>query len=876
MIFMKRHLFTLCLLCAAVSSVLSQNTSYTTQRTGTNPPEIDGKLEDAVWAEVAWGDSFTQRQPYDGKPPTFKTQFKILYDDINIYVGIRAFDDNPLTIVKRLTRRDESDGDIVEVTFDSYFDKLTGFQFTVNAAGVKSDAILTNDNNNDFTWDPIWFVKTNVDSLGWTAEMKIPLNQLRFSSKPEQTWGLQVFRLLYAKQEVSIWKYIPKEASGWVSLFGELNGIRNLVPKREIEVVPYTVVQSDRFEKEEGNPFADGSKNTLSAGVDGKIGITNDFTLNYTINPDFGQVEADPSEVNLSAFESYFEEKRPFFIEGKNIFDFKPTNGDGGNSSDNLFYSRRIGRIPHHSPDLSDNEYASVPDHTDILGAFKLSGKTRNGFSAGLLETFTQKEVAKIDLEGVERKEAVEPFTNYAAGSLQKDFKKGNTVIGGMFTATNRSITDSVLDFLPASAYTGGINFIQNWDNKAYAFRFNGIFSLVKGSEKAMLDLQESSTHYFQRPDRDYVPVDSSLKRLVGHGGTLEFAKNGKGHLRYMAWVTWRSPGLELNDIGYLRESDVVQQVFWAGYRIWEPFSIFRSMNFNFNQWSAFNFGGENLYKGGNMNANINFKNFWFFGTGINRDGKSLSMGDLWGGPGLRYEGGWNWWISVNTDYRKKLQFYANSSFYWGDVQSQTYKNYNAGFTYKPTNALSFSVSPFYSYGNTQTQHVTNEDVGDETRYIMASMLSESFGASVRVNLSLSPEISIQYYGQPFIFSGKYTEFKNITVPRAEKLGERFHLYTADELTYDEVENTYSVDENADGASELSFDNPNFNFFQFRSNFVARWEYLPGSSIYLVWSQGRTGDDENGNFRFAKNMDQLFAVHPQNIFLVKVSFRISV
>jgi hypothetical protein len=871
-----RHLLLLCLYFVAIVTGYSQNTYYTTKRIEIKPPEIDGRLNDTVWTKVEWGNNFTQRQPHDGKPPTFQTEFKIVYDNNNIYVGIRAFDDDPTSIIKRLTRRDESDGDFVEITFDSYSDKLTGFQFTVNAAGVKSDAILTNDNSGDLTWDPIWYVKTAIDSLGWTAEMKIPLNQLRFSAKPEQIWGLQVLRLLYDKQEVSLWKYIPKEASGWVSMFGELKGIKDLVPKKEIEIIPYTVVKVDRFKKEEGNPFADGKDTKLSAGMDGKIGITNDFTLNYTINPDFGQVEADPSEVNLSVFESYFQEKRPFFIEGKNIFDFKPTNGDGPNSSDNLFYSRRIGRNPHYSPDLNENEYAKIPDQTNILGAFKLSGKTRNGLSAGLLETFTQKEVAKIDRENVRSKETVEPFTNYTAGSLQKDFNKGNTVIGAMLTATNRSITDTILNFLPTKAYTGGINFIQNWDNKAYTFRFNGLFSLVEGPEKAMLDLQESPTHYFQRPDRDNVHIDSSLRKLVGHGGTLEFAKNGKGHLRYIAWLTWRSPGLELNDMGYMRESDIVQQVFWAGYNIWEPFSIFRSMSFNFNQWSGYDFGGENIYKGGNTNININFKNFWYFGTGFNRDGQSLSVGDLWGGPALLYPGGWNWWSSVNTDYRKKLQLYANYSCYWGDKQSQSSSNYSGGFTYKPTNALSISVSPFYSEGKTKTQHVDNVEAGNDTRYIMASMLSKSFGASVRINLSLSPEISVQYYGQPFIFSGKYTEFKNITSARAIAEKDRFHLYTPAELSYNADDNVYSVDENSDGISEFSFDNPNFNFFQFRSNLVMRWEYLPGSSIYLVWSQGRTGDDQTGNFHFSRNMDDLFAVHPQNIFLVKVSFRISV
>lgn len=854
----------------------SQNTSYTTQRVTSKAPVIDGLLDDDTWTTVEWGTDFTQRQPYDGKPPTYQTAFKILYDDNNIYIGIRAFDKVPSSIVKRLARRDESDGDMVEVTLDTYNDKLTGFQFTVNAAGVKSDAIITNDNSPDLTWDPIWEAKTVIDSLGWTAEMKVPLNQLRFSKKAEQTWGLQVWRNIYRMQEQSIWKYIPRDASGWVSLFGELNGIRNLVPKREIEVVPYLVTKADRYQKVEGNPFASGRKNTMSAGVDGKIGITNDFTLNYTINPDFGQVEADPSQVNLSAYETFFAEKRPFFIEGKNIFDFKPTMGDGPNSSDNLFYSRRIGRSPHYSPDLKDNEYAKKPDQANILGAFKLSGKTRQGWSVGMLESFTRKETIEIDREGVRRNETAEPYTNYSAASLQRDINKGNTVIGTMFTATNRFITDTVLNFLPASAYTGGVNFVHNFHQKNYNFRFNGIFSMVKGSEKALTDIQESSVHYFQRPDTKGPKVDSSRTSLAGQGGTLEFSKTGGGHFRYIAWLTWRSLGLELNDMGYVRQADIIQQIFWAGYQIWEPFSIFRSLNIGTNQWSGFNFAGENLYKGGNINVNLNFKNFWYFGTGASRDGINLGTTDLWGGPALILPGGWNNWISVNTDYRKKIQFSANSSFYWGDLHSQYSSNFNVGVTYKPANAISISIEPGYSKGEVKLQHVDNVSFGNNTRYIMGSLAQESFGASIRLNLSLSPEISFQYYGQPFIFSGKYTSFKKITNPRADKFNDRFHSFTSGELTYNETNNSYSVDETKDGIAEYSFGNPDFNFFQFKSNLVMRWEYRPGSSVYLVWSQGRTGNDDNGNFQFSHNMNQLFQIHPQNIFLLKVSYRISI
>ncbi|MCK4465527.1 MAG: hypothetical protein KAU83_07435, partial [Bacteroidales bacterium] len=382
------------------------------------------------------------------------------------------------------------------------------------------------------------------------------------------------------------------DAPGWVHQFGELHGISGIKPKRQIEIAPYTVGNIERFEKEEGNPFATGKSSNLDIGVDGKIGITNNMILDFTVNPDFGQVEADPSQVNLTAYEIFFEEKRPFFIEGKNILSFPLMFGDGDLASENMFYSRRIGRRPQSYPNTQDGEYADIPINTSILGAAKFTGKTKNGLSIGILESITAKEKAEIDNEGIKRFETVEPLTNYSVSRVQKDFNKGNTILGGMFTTTNRKIENPDLNFLHTSAYSGGLDFTHQWKDRTYSFSLKTYFSQVKGSEEALIRTQSSSVRYFQRPDNDYVKFDSSRTSLSGYGGVLSAGKFANGHWRYAGFLSWKSPGLELNDLGFMTNADEILQIFWVGYRIWEPFSIFRNLNVNLNQWNTFDFGG--------------------------------------------------------------------------------------------------------------------------------------------------------------------------------------------------------------------------------------------------------------------------------------------
>ncbi len=372
--------------------------NYTAKKADALNITVDGNFNEAEWQTANWEDHFIQHEPVEGVSPYQQTEFAVLYDENNIYVAIKAIENSPDSISMRMTRRDETDGDLVGIAFDTYFDKRTAFFFIVSAAGVKSDWIMSNDGENeDKTWDPIWWVKSMRTNEGWNAEMRIPLTQLRFDEDNEQLWGVQVFRLIFRKQELSTWQPMKRETSGFVSQFGTMNGIKNIQPRKTADIMPYVVARTERFEKEPDNPFRDsGKKNKLDAGLDAKIGLTNYLTLDLTVNPDFGQVEADPSEVNLSTYETFFQEKRPFFIEGKNILTYKLMFGDGDLAYDGLFYSRRIGRRPHYSPDLNDNQYAGIPEFTKILGAAKITGKSKSGWSVGILESVTSSENAEI------------------------------------------------------------------------------------------------------------------------------------------------------------------------------------------------------------------------------------------------------------------------------------------------------------------------------------------------------------------------------------------------------------------------------------------------------------------------------------------------
>jgi len=873
-----KKIFIILLLLVTLSPVIFGQDPEKKQYTATQitiPPVINGILDDDVWKSGTWAGDFIQNQPYSGRPETQKTEFKILFDENNLYVAIKSFDTSPDSIVNRLTRRDETDGDLVGIIFDSFHDLRTGFLFGVSSSGVKYDQMFTNDNGNgDSSWDPNWWVKTAVTSEGWIAEMKIPFSQVRFEKSSGKVWGLDIARILYRKNETTFWQHIPRDAPGMVHLFGELKGLEHIKPRKIFDVTPYGVAATETFEKVPENPFqASGRLSKLNGGIDVKIGVTNNMTMDLTINPDFGQIEADPSVVNLSAYETFFSEKRPFFIEGNNITNFGIGIGDGGVGNDNLFYSRRIGRQPQRYPDLKDDWYADVPTRTNILGAAKLTGKNKDGLSVGIVEAMTAQTEAEIDTIGGREKTTVEPLTNYFIGRVQKDLNKGNTLIGGIFTSTNRIMNADVRDLLHKSAYSGGLDFTQYFKNKNWMFNINAAFSLVKGSKKAILNTQESSTHYFQRPDKNYALIDSNRTTLSGSGGRMQLMKQN-GHWNFLGAVLWKSPGFETNDLGYMRVTDQILGVLWAGYNAYEPKGFYKSFNINSDFFGITNFGGDPIGGGYEWNAHVSLKNFWEAWTGGNLNTSQLSTDMLRGGPTMKTPGSVNSRIGFNTDNRKKLVFtvFANGSKGFENDSHNFYTEVD--ITFKPSNFIVFTISPSFNKSFSDLQYVTQESFNGKDRYIFASIDQKTISTSFRVNLNLSPNLTLQYWGQPFVATGKYYDHKFITDPLANRYSDRFLAYNDNQKTFDT--DHYNIDEDVDGNTDYTIDNTDFNVKQFLSNLVVRWEYNPGSTVFLVWSQTRSYFTDSGQMDFFNNLGDLFNKGknvPHNVFLIKFSYR---
>jgi len=870
------------LLCVILIGVASQALArsenapppriYKTARVDGDRPVLDGRLDDAAWRRVDWSGDFVQHTPDNGAPPAAQSKFKLLYDDEALYFGFRLHDD-PTLARSMLARRDGFPGDWVEVNIDSYHDKRTAFSFTLSLSGARGDEFVSNDGNQwDGSWDPVWEGATHTDEEGWSAEMRIPLSQLRFDDAEEQVWGLQVQRRIYRQEERSTWQPIPRDIPGWVSNFGEIHGLRGLRPSRRVEIMPYTVARAESFEKIAGDPYRDGSSADADFGMDGKIGLSSDLTLDFTINPDFGQIEADPSQVNLTAFETYFSERRPFFIEGADILrlPLAPAITGGHFTRDQLFYSRRIGKQPAYAPDLADNEYAQVPENTSILGAAKLTGKTAGGLSIGILESVTALEKADVTGPGGETKTAVEPTTNYFVGRAMQDFRGGNTVVGAMMTAVNRDIADPHLEFLRRSAYAGGLDLQHYLHDRDYRVEARIFGSHLRGTAEAIDMVQTSSARYFQRPDNDHTDYDPTRTTLGGSAGSLLLTRTGNdSDLMFQTGAAFRSPGFEINDIGYMRRADEINQSTWVGYTKRNPFSIFNRWQLNGNQWLNWDWGGNFLSAAVNMNSSWEFKNRWGGYWGVSRTFDQTSNTELRGGPSMKLPGDTEASFNLWTDNSKDVRLSLGAWVYKGD---ESYVDvWNAWFSLlvRPSNALRVRINPSFTRRICDMQYVDTTSRGDEDRYLFGHLDQRTFSLTFRVDYCVTPELSIQYYGSPFVSSGRYGDFKRVTDPRAAAYADRFHAFGGSELAYDPGDAAYAVDENADGTTDYAFDDPDFNFRDFNSNLVVRWEYRPGSTLFLVWSQSRSAFLSDGDFDLRGDLDGLFGVQPHDVFLVK-------
>ena len=865
----------------AQDTIIPKKKYFTQRLSGTIT--LDGIPKEEAWNIVEWGGDFIQWMPDQGKSPSQQTNFKILYDDKFLYIGYQCHDLAPDSIVRRMGRRDVFPGDWIEINIDSYHDQRTAFSFTLSVSGVRSDEFVSENGNNwDASWNPIWFAKTHQDEKGWSGEVKIPLSQIRYGDDAEKVWGFQVTRRLFRKEERSTWQYIPQNSGVWVSGFGELHGLKDIPMHRQVEIAPYITAQAEKYKKEEGNPFAEGFDGKLSGGVDGKVAVTNDLILDFTVNPDFGQVEADPSQVRIDGFQNFFEERRPFFIESRNIFDYRLTGSEAGGDydADLLFYSRRVGSSPHGYPNTGNGEYVKMPLNTTILGAAKFSGKTKKGVSIGILESVTEREMATIDDHGQQRKEMVEPLTNYFVARVQKDIKSGNTVLGGIFTAVNRE--EGLSDILHRNAYSGGLDFLHFWKNRTWYFRGNVVFSNVNGTKEAILNTQTSFEHLFQRPNAPEVEVDSGRTSLTGMGGTFRLGKIGgrsgkHGEVfKFETGVTVRSPQLELNDIGFMLTSNEINHFTWAGVQWQRPFSIFRSARINYNHWSRWDYGGQFLYQAFNFNAHATFKNNWQTGMGTTWNPYDISNNALRGGSSLRRPAGMGQFLYAGTDSRKKVYANVNLNFFWGFEKTITGGDYNLSVTFQPLNSLNISLSGAYSdYWRRQDQFVSNINYNNSLRTIVSEVNQNTLRFVGRLNFNITPDLTLQYYGQPFTTRPLYTNFGYVTNALAKNYDDRFHVFTPSEISYDANNSIYNVDETGDGIADYSFSNPDFNFVQFRSNLVLRWEYKAGSELYVVWSQGNTPDafGDLDTPLTESLFNNAFADQARNIFLIKWTYR---
>ncbi len=849
---------------------------FTTKHVTTEDFKLDGNLAESFWNDVEWETSFRTRRPTFGEIPSDSTSFKIVYDDKFIYVGLECHDDQPSTIEKRLSRRDQIDGDFVVVSFDSYHDLQTCFSFLITASGVKGDEIISDDGNgSDQNWNPIWFAKTHVHASGWTAELKIPMSQLRFTNEASQVWGMQIDRQHFKENERSSWQPFPQNAPGWVSTFGELHGLIDLKSRKQIELQPYTLTQLEKKEENPDSPFSDDSDMSINAGLDGKISVTNDLTLDFTVNPDFGQVEADPAALTLDGFQIFFSEQRPFFVESRNLFDFRVSQTAPGNTfgNDNLFYSRRIGKNPSHYPSLEQDEWADIPQNTSILAAAKLSGKTQKGWTIGIMETVTQREHATIrnTESGEERREVVEPLSNYFVARIGKDFNERNSFIGGIITSTNRQ-TEEHIDYLHNSAQTAAIDFRHQWKDRTWYVSGNFIASHVRGSQNALFNTQRSIGHLFQRADAEHLNVDTTKTSMTGNGGHVKIGKNG-GNLMFQSGVTWRSPELELNDVGFMRQTDDIRHFTWAGYRWRQPFSIFNFVGVNYNHWLAYDYAGNRNSTAFNVNAFANFKNNWGAGFGMNITPYHFSNFEMRGGPRFRMlpkNGGWFWF---DSDGRKKFQFGANVYIDRTKDQANEVNSLDVWLSYVPSAAIRISMNPFYSQSSNKLQYVTQYNDGQDQQYLLASLDRETFGVSFRFNYTINPNMSLQYYAQPYASKVLYNDYKLLQDATAVDLNDKVLELRNNHLIADE--SGYFIDANGDGRNEFTFNAPDFTYVQFRSNLVFRWEYIPGSELFVVWSQSTNAVNEPDSGLFRSLNNQVFDETMDNIFLVKMTYRLA-
>jgi hypothetical protein len=816
------------------------------------PMTIDGFLTEPLWQTAERVTGFLQRDPKEGEAASESTVVYIAYDDAALYIAARLYDSHADSIVARLARRDqETSSDRFTVYIDPYHDKRSGFYFGITAAGTLHDGTLFNDEWDDNSWDGVWEGKVSRDPLGWIAELRIPYSQLRFVKQTQYVWGINFRRDIARRNEFDFIVYTPKNGSGFVSRFPDLVGIERIEPPRRLEVMPYVTTRAAFTPHASGDPFNDGSQLTPGMGVDARFGLGSNLTLNATVNPDFGQVEVDPAVVNLSDVETFFSEKRPFFVEGSSIFDF----GFGGQRNfwgfnwpgPNFFYSRRIGRSL--GVGAPQGGYADGPDGAHILGALKLTGKVAGSWNVGGLTAVTARERATlVDSLGTRWNQEIEPLAGYGVYRAQKEFDKGRQGLGFLSTVALRGFDDAGLRgarnssslLLGADGWTF-LDSSKTWVTTGWVGA-----SRIAGTPARMTAVQQSSTHYFQQPDAGNVGVDTAATSLDGMAGRFTLAKQ-RGNTFVNSAFGFISPGFDINDLGFLSRTGIVNMHVGGG-RTWtKPGKVFRYAELGGALFRSYDWDGNINWSGVYNFAYGQFKNYYWINWNAAYNPWTVNNRRTRGGPLTLTPPGYQFGFDAGTDSRKTFTLSAGAGTYYRSAQDVEWWSY-ANVQYRPAANVSVSVGPNFSKFRNPLQYVdaipdTAATATYGTQYVFARLRQTELSAGIRLNWTYSPTLSLQLYAQPLISAGKYDDFKQLAQPRSND-------YTA--------------------AAAPS--NPDFNFRSLRGNAVLRWEYLPGSTLFFVWTQSRSDFEDVGDFQFGSSMRRMFRAPAENIFMVKATY----
>jgi hypothetical protein len=803
----------------------------------------------------------------------------VAFDEDHLYVAARLSDSEPDLVLGRLGRRDDLvDSDWFYFGVDPYHDRRSGYFFAVNPSGSIADGTFSNDETKDLTWDGIWTSAARIDGEGWTVEMRIPFDQLRFKRQDSYVWGINFQRDIIRKNEVDVYAWRPKEESGFVSRFADLEGFAGIASGRRLELMPYGVANAEFSPEDPGNPFRTGRDYGAAAGFDLKGGLRSNLTLDLSVNPDFGQVEVDPAVINISDQETYYQEKRPFFIEGSSIFNF----GRGGPnvirsfgwSDPDPFYSRRIGRAPQGAATTPGD--VDSPDWATILAAAKVTGKIGRAFNLGIISSLTQREYATVDQDGERFRDEIEPFTHYGVVRGLNEFGDGRSGLGFIVTSVLRDLRPGLLEnTLTRSALALGLDGWTFFDpGRTWALAGWLQTTFVNGSEEAITRLQNSSLHYFQRPDADWVDVDESATSLAGWAGRL-FLNKQKGNVVFNAALGAMSPGFEANDLGYHSRGDVINGHVQLGYQTFHPGPVFRRWIVTAMYYRNYDFGwnrvGEYIY----LDGEGQFLNYWTAGLHLDYETPKYSHYLTRGGPMAYYPSGATVRVNLSSDNRKAVIVRFNSFYRYHPTGGYTVSA-GGGLTWKPSPNFSLSASSSYQHRYAEGQWVrkVTDPLKVSTygvRYVLSDIIQKTLPLEIRLNWTFTPKLSLQAYLQPYIGVGDFFAFKELAAARTFD----FDYYGDGDSTIDFEDGAYTVDPDGAGgpAAPFTFGDPDFNLKSLRGTVVLRWEYRPGSMLYFVWTQRRADTTNPGDFDFWRDMGDVLRAPGENVFMIKFSYR---